>query len=110
MSLTFEAAIAAFTPHLPLAIGYSGGADSSALLLACAQKWPGQISAIHIHHGLQLAADDFAAHCEAFCKRIKVPLTIKKVDAKSEIGESPEAAARNARYDAFHDLAGVFIA
>ena len=109
MSLTFEAAIAAFTPHLPLAIGYSGGADSSALLLACAQKWPGQISAIHIHHGLQLAADDFAAHCEAFCKRIKVPLTIKKVDAKSEIGESPEAAARNARYDAFHDLAGVFI-
>jgi tRNA(Ile)-lysidine synthase len=107
-------AIASFSPNLPLAIGYSGGADSTALLLACAQKWPGQVSAIHVHHGLQAAADDFAAHCEAFCKRIHVPLTIKKVDATHELGESPEAAARNARYSAFSsnytDVAGVFIA
>ncbi|MEQ1536376.1 MAG: tRNA lysidine(34) synthetase TilS [Burkholderiaceae bacterium] len=101
MSLSFEAAIAAFSPTLPLAVGYSGGADSTALLLACAQKWPGQVSAIHIHHGLQDAADDFAAHCEAFCKSINVPLTVKKVNAKHELGESPEAAARNARYSAF---------
>jgi tRNA(Ile)-lysidine synthase len=101
LSLSFDAAIAAFSPHLPLSIGYSGGADSTALLLACAQKWPGQVSAIHIHHGLQDAADDFAAHCEAFCKRINVPLIVKKVDAKHELGESPEAAARNARYSAF---------
>ncbi len=114
MSLSFEAAIAAFSPHLPLTIGYSGGADSTALLLACAQKWPGQVSAIHIHHGLQAAADDFAAHCEAFCKRINVSLAVKKVDAKHELGESPEAAARNARYIAFSsvnmDVAGVLIA
>ncbi len=86
---------------MPLAIGYSGGADSTALLLACARKWPSQVSAIHIHHGLQAAADDFAAHCLAFCKRINVPLTVKKVDARHELGESPESAARNARYSAF---------
>lgn len=104
MSLTVDQAIAVFEPNLPLAVGYSGGADSTALLLACAKKWPGQISAIHIHHGLQAAADDFAAHCEAFCKRINVPLTVKKVDAKHELGESPEAAARNARYSAFSSL------
>jgi tRNA(Ile)-lysidine synthase len=110
LSLSFEAAIASFTPNLPLMIGYSGGADSTALLLACAQKWPNQVSAIHVHHGLQAAADDFAAHCEAFCQRIKVPLTVKKVNAKHELGESPEAAARNARYDAFTAVAGVFIA
>lgn len=110
MSLSVDAAIAAFSPHLPLAIGYSGGADSTALLLACAQKWPGQVSAIHIHHGLQAAADDFASHCEAFCKYINVLLIIKKVDAKHELGESPEAAARNARYSAFKDVVGVFIA
>jgi tRNA(Ile)-lysidine synthase len=63
---------------------------------------------------LQAAADDFAAHCEAFCKSINVPLTLKKVDAKHELGESPEAAARNARYSAFssnnRDVAGVFVA
>ena len=104
MSLSLDQAIAVFEPKLPLAIGYSGGADSTALLLACAQKWPGQVSAIHIHHGLQAAADDFAAHCEAFCKRINVPLTVKKVNAKHELGESPEAAARNARYSAFSSL------
>ncbi len=114
MTLALDQAIAAFEPNLPLAIGYSGGADSTALLLACAQKWPGQVNAIHIHHGLQAAANDFATHCEAFCKRIHVPLTIKKVDAKHELGESPEAAARNARYSAFSSInmqsAGVFVA
>ena len=104
MSLTVEAAIAAFSPNLPLAIGYSGGADSTVLLLACAQKWPGQVSAVHIHHGLQAAADDFAAHCEDFCKRINVQLTIKKIDAKHALGESPEAAARTARYHAFSEV------
>ena len=114
MTQSLPEAIASFTPSLPLAIGYSGGADSTALLLACAQKWPSQVSAIHIHHGLQAAADDFAAHCEAFCKRISVPLIVKKVDATHEHGESPEAAARNARYSAFSnnntDVADVFIA
>ena len=114
LTLSLDQAIAVFEPNLPLAIGYSGGADSTALLLACAQKWPGQVSAIHIHHGLQVAADDFAAHCEVFCKRINVPLIVKKVDAKHELGESPEAAARNARYSAFSSenmhVAGVFIA
>ena len=111
MTLPLDQAIAVFEPNLPLAIGYSGGADSTALLLACALKWPGQVSAIHIHHGLQVAADAFAAHCEVFCKRINVPLMVKKIDAKHELGESPEAAARNARYSAFSsiktDVAGV---
>jgi tRNA(Ile)-lysidine synthase len=113
LTSSLDQAIASFEPNLPLAIGYSGGADSTALLLACAQKWPGQINAIHIHHGLQDAADDFASHCEAFCKSINVPLTVKKVNAKHELGESPEAAARNARYRAFSSLnmpiSGVFI-
>ncbi len=114
MTLSLDQAIAGFEPNLPLAVGYSGGADSTALLLACSQKWPGQVSAIHIHHGLQAAADDFAAHCEVFCLRINVPLTVKKVDAKHELGESPEAAARTARYSAFSSInrvvAGIFIA
>jgi tRNA(Ile)-lysidine synthase len=114
LALSLDQAIAAFEPNLPLAIGYSGGADSTALLLACAKKWPGQVSAIHIHHGLQAAADDFAAHCEAFCQRINVPLTVKKVNAKHELGESPEAAARTARYHAFSEVNlpvdGVFVA
>ena len=113
MTLSLVQAVAAFEPSLPLVVGYSGGADSTALLLASAKKWPGQVSAIHIHHGLQAAANDFAVHCESFCKRINVPLVIKKVGAKHELGESPEAAARNARYSAFSNInkhiAGAFV-
>jgi tRNA(Ile)-lysidine synthase len=101
-----SAAVADFQPRLPLAVAYSGGADSTALLLACAQKWPGQVSAIHIHHGIQAAADDFVAHCTAFCKHIGVSLQVIHVNARHAAGESPEAAARTARYSAFQALAG----
>jgi tRNA(Ile)-lysidine synthase len=52
-------ALASFSPRLPFAVALSGGADSTALLVGCAEKWPGQVRAIHIHHGLQAAADDF---------------------------------------------------
>ena len=86
-------------PH-PLAVAYSGGADSTALLRLCAQAFPGQVHAIHIHHGLQAAADGFAAHCVAFCAALGVPLVVKKVQAKNAIGQSPEDAARVARYAA----------
>ncbi len=101
MSRTVAQAMAHFTPDLPLAVAYSGGADSTALLLACAEKWPGQISAIHIHHGLQAAANDFELHCRAFCAQIGVPLAVKSVNAHPVPGQSPEDAARRARYEAF---------
>jgi tRNA(Ile)-lysidine synthase len=84
----------------PLAVAYSGGADSTALLLMCADQFPGQVQAIHIHHGLQAAADDFAAHCTAFCGALNVPLHVVHVQARNAVGDSPEDAARRARYAA----------
>lgn len=100
MTQSFDAAIAAFAPPLPLAVALSGGADSTALLLACAQRWPGQVHAIHVHHGLQSAAEGFVAHCEALCARLQVPLTVCRVDARHAAGQSPEDAARQSRYAA----------
>ena len=97
--------MAAFEPTLPLVVGYSGGADSTALLLACTQKWPGQVSAVHVHHGLQAAADDFEAHCRQVCVALGVPLTVQKVQAQPLPGQSPEDAARRHRYKAFEALA-----
>ena len=90
----------ALAHHLPLAVALSGGADSTALLIACALRWPGQIHAIHVHHGLQDAADRFQAHCEQLCADWQVPLTPVRVDARHASGESPEDAARRARYRA----------
>lgn len=100
MGLTVPAALRAFGPALPAAIAFSGGADSTALLLAAARAWPGSVSAIHVHHGLQAAADDFARHCRQFCDRLGVPFHQVNVDARHESGESPEDAARKARYTA----------
>ncbi|MDO9143903.1 tRNA lysidine(34) synthetase TilS [Rhodoferax sp.] len=105
MTRSFEQAIADFAPALPLAVAYSGGADSTALLLACARQWPGQVTAVHVHHGLQAAGDDFERHCRSFCADLNVPLVVQKVDARHAPGQSPEAAARHARYQAIDALA-----
>ena len=83
-----------------MAVAYSGGADSTALLVACARKWPGLVRAIHVHHGLQDAADGFERHCIATCKQLGVPLAVRRVDARHAPGQSPEDAARRIRYDA----------
>jgi tRNA(Ile)-lysidine synthase len=94
-------------PPVPLAVAFSGGADSTALLLACINQWPNlegqapRVRAIHIHHGLQAAADSFAEHCTRTCRALGVPLHIEHVQAKHLPGESPEEAARLARYKAF---------
>jgi tRNA(Ile)-lysidine synthase len=106
MSEAFERALAAFEPaQWPLAVGFSGGADSTALLAACASRWPGQVMAFHVHHGLQAAADDFERHCGAVCERLGVPLVVHRVDARHASGDSPEDAARRARYEAFAAMA-----
>ena len=87
----------------PYVVAYSGGADSTALLLMALDAAPGKVSAVHVHHGLQAAADDFAAHCEAFCRERGVPLTVLRVNAKAAPGQSPEDAARRARYAAISE-------
>src|SRR5438105_9260513 len=102
---TFEAAVAAFDPPLPLAVALSGGADSTALLVACARCWPQSVIAIHVNHGLQAAASDFERQCEATCTALGVVLHTSRVDARHQAGESPEDAARIARYDAIHAAA-----
>jgi tRNA(Ile)-lysidine synthase len=87
--------------HLgPFAVALSGGADSTALLIACATRWPGRVHAVHVHHGLQAAADGFEAHCVALCERFNVPLVVQRVNAAHAPGESPEDAARQTRYRA----------
>ena len=100
MNPSVQQAIAAFDPQLPLAVALSGGADSTALLLACHEQWPGRVRAVHVHHGLQAAADDFEQHCVQLCAQLDVPLVVQRVSAGHASGESPEDAARKARYRA----------
>ncbi len=96
-------ALDGFKPQLPLAVAYSGGADSTALLGACHLKWPGQVHAVHINHGLQAAAIDFETHARAFCLERNIPLVVASVNAVHASGQSPEDAARRARYQAIEE-------
>jgi tRNA(Ile)-lysidine synthase len=84
----------------PVAVALSGGADSTALLLAARDHWPGQVRALHVHHGLQAAGDDFERHCRQLCQALAVPLDVLKVQAHAAAGQSPQDAARRARYPA----------
>lgn len=92
-------------PAGPVAVAYSAGADSTALLLAAHERWPGQVVALHVHHGLQAAADDFEASGRAVCERQGILFTSLRVQAAHEPGQSPEEAARIQRYAALARMA-----
>jgi len=62
------------------------------------------VEAVHVNHGLSPNAAAWARHCEAVCEGLGVECRVLAVDARPARGESPEAAARAARYAA---LAGV---
>ncbi|MBD8050632.1 tRNA lysidine(34) synthetase TilS [Limnohabitans radicicola] len=105
MTQSLDQALAGFSPGLPFVVALSGGADSTALLCACAERWPGQVRAVHVHHGLQAAADGFESHCRQLCAQLHVPLAVCHVDARPAPGQSPEDAARRARYAALAEAA-----
>ena len=84
-------------------VAFSGGLDSTVLLhllagLAQREALP-PLFALHIHHGLQAAADAWPAHCRRQCEEWGVPLQVQAVEV--EPGASVERAARAARYAAF---------
>jgi tRNA(Ile)-lysidine synthase len=85
-------------------LAYSGGLDSTALLdVLCQSEVRDKLRAIHINHSLQEEADNWAEHCRQRCQHYDIPLQIIRVDARAATGESPEAAARQARYQAFKE-------
>lgn len=90
-------------------IAFSGGLDSTVLLhllahLAKTENLPA-LSALHIHHGLQAAADAWPEHCQSVCDALGVPLHVVRVQVQR--GASLERAARDARYGAFVDATQV---
>jgi tRNA(Ile)-lysidine synthase len=87
-------------------IAYSGGIDSHVLLHLCASidRLKAKITAVYVNHGLQLEAKNWGLHCKQVCDNLGVKFVGLTVDAQAIPGESPEEAARNARYAALKPL------
>lgn len=83
-----------------LHIGYSGGADSLALLLAAASAGL-DISAVHVDHGLHADSRHWAALCARTCGELGVAFLSLRVNPDVDAGLGLEGAARQARYEAF---------
>ena len=89
-----------------LCVAFSGGIDSTALLALAAplrRSHQVRVRALHIHHGLQSAAEQWAEAAAASCRMLRLPLTVRRIQVARTRGDSPEAAARLARYAAFRD-------
>ena len=86
-------------------VGYSGGLDSTVLLhrlINSPQR--ARVCAVHVHHGLQSVADEWAQRCETQCRDWKIPFQCVRVQLDPRNPAGPEAAARNARYAAIVEL------
>ena len=96
-------------PGESIAVGLSGGADSSALLVLLAaiaqrEKPVANLVAIHVNHNLRATAQADADHCRALCHALGVPLTV--VDVHPQRGrEGLAASARALRHQALERTA-----
>lgn len=88
-----------------MAVAYSAGRDSTALLHATAracQTLGFDVIALHVHHGLMPQADDWLAMAERQCRRwreqgLPVRLLSTRLTGKPTKGDSVEAWARRER-------------
>ena len=87
-------------------VAYSGGLDSHVLLHLChsVPALRARLTAVHVHHGLQEAADAWSLHCKKTAEQWGIGFRELRVNAKAEGRESPEEAGRNARYRALQSL------
>lgn len=100
-------------PLRRIAVAYSAGRDSTALLHATASAAVGQgveVLALHVHHGLSAQADDWLAHAQRLCARwatqgLPVRLCAQRLVSKPAPGESVEAWARRERYRVLREMA-----
>lgn len=97
-----------------IAVAFSGGRDSTALLHAAAVAAHAlanvEVVALHVHHGLSAHADEWLRHAQSVCadwaaQGLPVRLVFRRVNLGLKRGVSVEAVARAARKAALHEMA-----
>jgi tRNA(Ile)-lysidine synthase len=95
------------TSDAPLALAFSGGGDSLALLLA-AHAWAEargrRLIVLHVDHGLQATSGAWAAHCRDIAQRLNLRFEILAWTGPKPATGLP-AAARAARHRLLADAA-----
>lgn len=95
------------SPPPAMAVAYSGGLDSSALLHLMhgyAAQHGITLYAFHIHHGISPNADDWLAHCQAECERLGIVFEACRIQLAAKRKSGIEEAARIGRYAALGEL------
>lgn len=90
-----------------LAVAFSGGLDSCALLhlaSAHALRRGQSLHAFHIHHGLSSNADAWLAHSQQVAQALDVPFVARRVRLDLAGGRGLEDTARIARYQTLGEL------
>lgn len=91
-------------PSTGCCVALSGGLDSTALLVALARLRSAgtlpPLRVLHVDHGLHADAAQWSRHCADLATRLGLDCVVLRVDAAAARGESPESAARAARYAA----------
>jgi tRNA(Ile)-lysidine synthase len=87
-------------PRPQVLVAYSGGVDSTVLAHALVKQRRklGSLRLVHVDHGLQAASKAWSRHCARQARAWRVPFESLRADIRRRRGESPEAAARAARY------------
>lgn len=87
-------------PSPRLVVAYSGGVDSTVLAhaLVRVRRQLGALRLVHVDHGLQKASGEWSRQCARQARAWRVPFVAVKARVQMRRGESPEAAAREARY------------
>jgi tRNA(Ile)-lysidine synthase len=90
-----------------LAVAYSGGLDSAALLHLThryAQTHGLSVFAFHVHHGLSPNAGTWLAHCRGICEQRGIAFDARHVDIALDGKSGVEEAARLRRYAALGEM------
>lgn len=83
-------------------VGFSGGADSTALLILLGRIPHLKLKAVHFEHNIRpVEGPADAAWCRDFCEKRNIPFELVPIDVPASRlpGESTEAAARRLRMD-----------
>lgn len=92
--------------HKKLWVGFSGGVDSTALLISLAKlpQLKAKLVAVHVNHNLNSKAKSWQQFCQTLCQSLAIPCYVEEIAPHAISDKNTEASARKARYQCFRKI------